>query len=76
MYKRQDQKGNSLAAAFGSPSGSGALTDQALLTLPTGTERGTYRVVGLLTDPVTEQILARDEASWYYACILYTSRCV
>lgn len=45
------------------PAGSGALTDQALLTLPTGTESGTYRVVGLLKDPVTEQILARDEAS-------------
>lgn len=66
-YTLLDQKGNSLAAAFGSPSGSGALTDQALLTPPTGTGSGTYRVVGLLKDPVTEQILARDEASWYYA---------
>lgn len=66
-YSLMDQSGNSLAAAFGSPSGSGSLTDQALLPLPDDLPTGVYQVSGLLKDPDSEQILARDQVSWYYA---------
>lgn len=66
-YSLVDLKGNTISAAFGQVSGSRSLTDQALLNFPGDMEIGTYQMVGLLKNPENEQILARDQAAWYYA---------
>ena len=60
-----DGVGNSVAAAFGTATGSEQTTVQ--MNVPTEEmETGTYRVVGLLKDPENEAVLAQDTVDWYY----------
>jgi uncharacterized repeat protein (TIGR02543 family) len=62
-YSLLDQEGNVIASAFGQTDQSTSQTADLTFRNP-GT--GTYQVVGLLKDPDTEQIYARDEVNWYF----------
>lgn len=60
-----DEAGNAVASAFGTATSSEQTTVQ--MTIGTKDMRsGNYRVVGLLKEAGTEQILAQDEVTWYY----------